>query len=125
MKPFEFTLDRERSLLLVKLCGFWDLPVMKDYERAYRDAFTKLNLLRPRRTYCLFDGSEYPVQSQSINRRHQALLEWLGPRHADRSALIVANALVGLQVKRGVNDERMRTFTSESAALKWLDCAPA
>ena len=125
MKPFEFTLDRERSLLRVKLCGFWDLPVMNEYEREYRTAFTQLNKLRPRPTYCLFDGSEYPVQSQSINRRHVALIEWLGPRQADRSALIVPNALVRLQVARSVNDERTQTFTSESKAMKWLACAPA
>jgi hypothetical protein len=122
MTPFELSLDRKRCLLRIKLRGFWDEATMAAYERKYRAAFVELDSLRPRRTFCIVDGSEYPVQTQEISRRHGELVAWLGPREADRAALIVANALVRMQASRGLN-ERMAVFLSEGEAMEWLACA--
>jgi hypothetical protein len=122
--PFELILDRKRCLLRIKLRGFWDDATMSAYEREYRAAFIELDSLRPRQTYCIVDCSEYPVQSQEISRGHDELVAWLGPREADRAALIVSNALVRMQASRGLSD-RMAVFLSEAEAMEWLACGTA
>jgi hypothetical protein len=121
MQPFELSLDRKLGLLRITLRGFWDTATMDEYEGKYQAVFNELASLKPRPTYCMVDASEYPVQAQEISRRHGELVAWLGPREADRSALIVANPLVRLQASRGLN-ERMQVFLSEPEAMEWLAC---
>ena len=124
MQPFIFTLDRDRALLRVELHGFWDLATMDSYEPQFHQALAELDSLGAVRTSCLVDARDYPVQSHAITERQNWFVAKLGPLQADRAALIVATTLVRMQAARGLPEDRMRVFESETEALAWLGCAP-
>jgi len=121
MKPFELSLDRSARLLRTTLRGFWDLAVVRQYERALWPQLRELAALKPGTTLSLVDSIDFPVQSQAIAKAlGPIMIDQAGALHPDRSAILVANALVRMQVSRHIVDDRVRVFLGEAEGMEWL-----
>jgi hypothetical protein len=121
MKPFELSLDRSARLLRTTMRGFWDVKVVRQYEGALRPKLRELAALKPGTTFSLVDSIDFPVQSQAVAEAlGPVMIERAGGLHPDRTAILVANALVRMQVSRHVVDDRVRVFLGEAEGMEWL-----
>jgi len=115
------SLDRSARLLRTTLRGFWDLAVVRQYERALWPQLRELAALKPGTTLSLVDSIDFPVQSQAIAKAlGPIMIDQAGALHPDRSAILVANALVRMQVSRHIVDDRVRVFLGEAEGMEWL-----
>jgi hypothetical protein len=121
MKPFELSIDSSTRLLRTTLRGFWDVAVVRQYERALWPKLRELAALKPGTTLSLVDSIDFPVQSQAITETlGPIMIDRAGALHPDRTAILVANALVRMQVSRHIVDDRVRVFLVEAEGMEWL-----
>jgi hypothetical protein len=121
MKPFELSLDKSARLLRTTLRGFWDVGVVRQYERALWPKLRELAALKPGTTLSLVDSIHFPVQSKAVTEAlGPIMVDRAGDLHPDRTAILVANALVRMQVSRHIVDDRVRVFLAEAEGMAWL-----
>jgi hypothetical protein len=121
MQPFELSLDRSARLLRTTMRGFWDVATVRQYERALWPKLRELAALKPGTTFSLVDSIDFPVQSKAVTEAlGPVMIDRAGQLHPDRTAILVADALVRMQVSRHVVDDRVRVFLSEAEAMEWL-----
>jgi hypothetical protein len=103
------------------LRGFWDVALVRQYERALWPLLRELAALKPGTTLSLVDSIDFPVQSQAVTEAlGPIMLDRAGELHPDRTAILVANRLVRMQVSRYIVDDRVQVFLGESEAVEWL-----
>ena len=110
--------DKPRRLLTLELTGFWDIDeanaFARDQQRAVR-AFGP-----PFGTHLtLADVSGWPIQSQSVSAIIRDLVVNAGAT-SKRIALVGGDGLVRMQLKRVVERDGMRMFSSCREAEAWL-----
>jgi hypothetical protein len=121
MKPFELSLDRSVRLLRTTMRGFWDVAVVRQYERALWPKLRELAALKPGTTLSLVDSIDFQVQSREVAEAlGPIMIDRAGELHPDRTAILVADRLVRMQVSRHIVDDRVQVFLGEAEAMGWL-----
>jgi hypothetical protein len=116
---FELLIDDERSWVVERWWGMWEVQTPEDYAAAMRKAEQHF-ILRNIEFRTLCDLREFPVQQQVVADVMQAyFLSGYAP--ASRRTAVVANsALLKMQAMRVVELHHRKFFTSMDDACAWL-----
>ena len=114
---FYFKLEDKISLLTVTRKGPWSLRTVADYEIALRRELLKLKRLGSQTSFIIDIRSSAP-QSTEVAEALRAMVQRLGPLHADRTAIVTSSGLAKLQAIH-VADDNAAVFTSLVLARDW------
>lgn len=106
------------NIVRYQIAGFWDLTTVDVF------AATLISEIRRhgagRKFDVLGDASAFAVQTSAVTTAFEEVMMTKVFPYVDRLALVVASALNKLQVERARAGDKMRVFTSETEAMKWL-----
>ncbi|HEY1124494.1 MAG TPA: hypothetical protein VGE65_02585 [Sphingobium sp.] len=119
MAPFELKTDRQRSLLAVRLRGYWDMAMFDAYADAVRMELRRMKVQGGCR-HCLVDATEFAVQSAEITKALQVLTDSFAPDCPERIAGISGSKLGELQARHAGASDTRRIFPTRKAAEAWL-----
>ena len=120
---FHFELDEDLKILRIRSGGFWDIREAEEFVAAYR---RHVAMARQRWgvVKLLVDARESQVQTAEVSEKYTGLKEVLLNDPRDRVAIVVAAALIKIQVRRvleSASEENAGNFfPSIEAAEKWL-----
>lgn len=119
MSPsFEISADVERSLLWMKLVGFFDIPTVRQLATARNAALARMRC-GPNQHMTLCDAREGMVSVPTVATEFQRL--FTDPRYVSRRvAYLTPLALGRVQVSRTLQHKSLAFFTEEAPALAWL-----
>jgi len=117
---FSVRCDRSQRHLFTSVAGFWDKAVARRLYDATADAVSGVNAQSIAFT-ALADMRNALVQSSDVAPVNQMLIDFLIGSAMTRCAMIVPSALVKLQLRRQIQDDRFRWFETDREALAWLD----
>jgi hypothetical protein len=117
-----FTIETNRIGRLVRFAatGFFDDAEAGRFRADLTSAIAKLTLTHGG-FKILADLREIEVLPQSAVKTIQEQMQWTANNGVERSAALVSSVLQQMQIKRILPDDRFQCFTSEAAALHWLD----
>lgn len=116
---FDVKPDRHRHMLRIKLSGFWDGDVMRDYMCVLDSGMEELQRSGGCRSI-LIDMIDFAIQPKEIAEEDAANLRVVSRRGGTRVALVMQSALSKLQAARVASDTGHRTFSTEAEAVNWL-----
>ena len=115
---FDFTLDRNRGLVRIRMHGFYSLEDVEAFFDARRRAHAELGL-PPNRHLTLNDLRSMNIQSQDVIQAFQKGLA--NPEEKARKLAIVVDAAMARgQANRAINSADTRYFTDVQSAEAWL-----
>ena len=113
---FDIAFDPDGALLRLTIGGFWDEAETTRFVAALRERVTAI-----RRTHATFDvlsdARGFAIQSAETSERFGKMAAALTAR---RTAILVRSTLNKMQAERNMAGERLRVFTDEDAARRWL-----
>lgn len=116
--------DPERQLLRMRIWGLWDDSLAQRYERA---VLTALGMIPQNTTWdCIVDITNFPPQKPSVQAYHANCMRQ--STNIRRAANLVSSSLSQMQIRRLSEESGLPAysfFTSEAAALKWLETTEA
>jgi hypothetical protein len=119
-KGFTVAVDRERSIVRMKLWGFWTV----DDAKAYWEEFTTKAATVAGKPWCvLADVADFAVQRPDVNAYIEKTMLYARANGMVRAANLVSNALSKMQVARLSQETGLPSFSffpSEADAIRWL-----
>jgi serine/threonine-protein kinase len=119
------TIDRSRSILKVKVWGFWTLDDAKAY---WEDFKIHVAMISGRPWYVLADISTFPAQKPEVGAFVKKTMDYAGVNGMVRAANLVESTLGKMQIARLSAESGLPAFSffqSEAEAIRWLLTAAA
>ena len=113
-----FSVGLAQKLLRVEMAGFFTLAAVADYAEQRLSAFKRLRC-GPDEHITLCDVRSCQVSSQDVLAAFAIALNDPATR-ARRIAFLTESRLMRQQIRRMVDGDRARCFSSEKDALAWL-----
>lgn len=115
---FNFSLDRARGLVRIRMHGFYGIEDVEAFFAARRRAHAELGL-PPNRHLTLNDLRGMNIQSQDVIQAFQKGLA-VPEEKARKLAIVVDAAMARGQANRAINAPDTRYFTDVESAEAWL-----
>lgn len=119
-KGFSVAVDRERSIVRMKLWGFWTVDDAKAY---WEEFITKAATVVGKPWYVLADVADFAVQRPDVNAYIEKTMVYARANGMVRAANLVSNALSKMQIARLSQETGLPSFSffqSEADAIRWL-----
>ncbi len=121
--PFEIVLERENSVLRLKVQGFWTLEEAVDYRESFIRAISSMGNCS---WSVLADVRFFPIQLSAVQSIHAELMNLAVESGMTKCANIVGSTLTKLQIERLFSQAcphymNIAWFKKEEEARKWLE----
>lgn len=119
-KYFQIVEGSAGQHICATLNGFWDIEVLKHFDREARRVVTEVTQRSPGcGLTVLIDARESVTQSQDVATGFQALSASLG-KNIRKTAVLVSSTIHKMQAERINPSSNHRIFHEEKEALSWL-----
>jgi len=119
-KGFEVYADYSKSILRLRVWGFWDIEDGK----AYWEEFKRVaESLVGKKWYVLADISQFPAQRPDVNAFVEKTMVFARSHGMVRASNLVSSALSRMQIARLSGETGLPAYTffqSEEEAIRWL-----
>lgn len=116
---YHLTINPEKRLIRIAVSGYSDAA---EFDRMIAEAQAAVRTLKASgNSFDMLsdvrDGHVIPTESAS---QSEQFMKWLAQNGIRKSALVVASAILKMQLDRMSADPRFGFFATEEAALEWL-----
>ena len=121
--PFEISVDKKKSILTLRVWGFWSREEARRCKESFMDSIISLQHTR----WCILaDVTMFPIQTSYVQSVICDSMQFAIMHGLVRSANIVGNALTRIQIDRlsssiDLEQGRFAFFREEEDAIKWLE----
>jgi serine/threonine-protein kinase len=122
-KGFRISLDATINVLKIRLWGYWDVELGKEYLRELKAQLNKVSKNERKDWYLLMDLTEYRPQSKEILHMIGEGLALLKEGKIEKRAILVLGSIIQLpreHLAQEAGSQIYSYFRSEDDAVQWL-----
>ena len=121
-KGFAISLDTTRNIVKVQAWGFWDVDLVKKYQKAFTEKLRELRA-NGNEWYALIDVREFLPRSEEVQQMMNDHIITMQKEGMQKIGYLGERSMVQIRLNRQFREEEMKMsafFESEYEAIRWL-----